>query len=98
MTNAYTQTLAMALSSLPEAIAQTRNTRNRQKGTAVLVMRSGVSDMNDQEIGAFRCGHTAELCGLFLLALDSADHPEYLGFDLLDDQGNTTLQHRNITA
>ena len=54
--------------------------------------------MNDQEIGAFRCGHTAELCGMFLLALDAADHPEYLGFDLLDDQGNTTLQHRNTTA
>ena len=61
----------MDLSSLPEAIAQTRN---KQEGSAVLVMRSGVSEMNDQEIGAFRCGHTAELCGLFLLALDAADH------------------------
>ena len=69
MTNAYTQALAMALSSLPEAIAQTRN---KQEGSAVLVMRSGVSEMNDQEIGAFRCGHTAELCGMFLLALDAA--------------------------
>ena len=24
--------------------------------------------------------------------------PEYLGFDLMDDQGNITLQHRNTTA
>ena len=95
MTNAYTQALAMALSSLPEAIAQTRN---KQEGGARLVMRSGVSEMNDQEIGAFRCGHTAELCGMFLLALDTADHPECLGFDLLDDQDNTTQQHRNTTA
>lgn len=47
-----------------------------------LTLRSGVSTLNDNVVGRFSCERTARLCAHFLMSLDQARHPEYVGFSL----------------
>lgn len=83
--------LQMALADLPLTLTQTQGV---DFNPATLVMRSGVSSTNDMEVAKFMHARTAELCGHFLLALDQAEHPEYLGFDLLCADGKVVFSHR----
>ena len=87
MKNALEKKLKAALDLLPAQIA---NRQVRNHTPVRLILLSGVSARNNQIVGDFRDSETAELCGWFLLALDQADHPEYSGFSLVDDNSNST--------
>ena len=52
-------------------------------GPVELILRSGVSPLNDSRVGVFEDTRTAELCGNALMELDRREHPEYHHFDLI---------------
>ena len=82
----YQQALRASLAQLADQVAAGRDTVPAAApvpGQAwELVLRSGVSVLNDNAVGRFACRRTAQLCGEFLLALDQVEHPEYVGFSL----------------
>lgn len=54
-------------------------------GPCTLVLCSGVSEQNDNVVGRFNDHRTAQLCGQFLMALDSVYQPEYAQVKLVGD-------------
>lgn len=50
-----------------------------------LIMRSGVSTLNDYEVGLFYDKDWAHHCGVLILREDAAGpHPEYITWEVID--------------
>lgn len=76
------QALEKALLDLARKIANQPASPLGPAGPHDLVLRSGVSMLNDNLVGRFNDYQTAQLCARFLMAIDSVYHPEYRTFDL----------------